>query len=605
MLPTPYENNIVVAQDAERRRWMVFRRPVAIMCTQSACEVPTLVAEVEAAVAQHGYYAAGWLSYEAAAGFDPALQTHASLQSPSTRMHRTAPPSPAADFPRAWFGLYRAYDALEFPPPSPVAPPDWQPNLTAAAYHAALAKIKTHIQTGDSYQVNYTFKMTAAAVAGWPLFVQMVHTHNLAARLGYGVYVQTAEWTIGSASPELFFCYDHGRLTSRPMKGTAARGLGYADDRAAGLALRASAKNRAENIMVADMVRNDMGKIATVGSVQTRDIFALEQYPTFWSLTTTVQCQTTATIGECFAALFPAASITGAPKVKAVQIITELEPVPRHIYTGALGFFAPPHRAQFNVAIRTLLIERATAQAEFGVGGGIVWDSQPHAEWRECHTKARVVTEVRPKFALLATLRWRPRGGYQYLPQHLERLRQSAEYFSRAFNRARVHNTLLTAATQFPMRDQQVRVQLAHNGAVDITTSDYVPLIQPYRVRLAAVPVRDDCFLYHKTTVRHHYDAALRAAGDYDDVLLWNTRGEVTESCRANLIVERAGCWLTPPLTSGLLNGVARQAWVAAGYLRETVIRVADLPTANVWLLNSVRQHWRVVVVLEGAHART
>ena len=351
-----------------------------------------------------------------------------------------------------------------------------------------MARIKSLIRSGDTYQVNYTYRLrtqfagdqahlaiattaaadslsprrrsgervrergipTASLLSGqtplparpsrgkgarqhsqvlpsdpWNLFLRLVAAQDPP----YGAFLDTGEWAICSASPELFFRLDGTRIQCRPMKGTAARGRTQAEDLAQAQALQASEKERAENVMIVDMVRHDLGRVAQAGSVKVARLFEVERYPTIWQMTSTVEAQTEAGLGEIFQALFPAASVTGAPKVRTMQIIADLEPLPRRLYTGAIGFFAPGRRAQFSVAIRTLLVNRKTGCAEYGVGSGITWDSNPEAEWQECRAKARILAPQSPAFSLLETMRWTLDEGYYLLEQHLARLQESALYF--------------------------------------------------------------------------------------------------------------------------------------------------------------------------------
>ena len=335
-----------------------------------------------------------------------------------------------AHFPLLWFGLYEGVEEVELPglgrrgaDPSEL---DWQASVGPAEFHRQMARIKALIRSGDTYQVNYTYRLrTQFAGDPWNFFLRLVAAQDPP----YGAFVDTGEWVICSASPELFFRLDGTRIECRPMKGTAARGRTQAEDLAQAQALQASEKERAENVMIVDMVRHDLGRVAQTGSVKVARLFEVEKYPTIWQMTSTIEAQTEAGLGEIFRALFPAASVTGAPKVRTMQIIAELEPLPRRLYTGTIGFFAPGRRAQFNVAIRTLLANRRTGCAEYGVGSGITWDSDPEAEWQECRAKARILAPPVPAFSLLETMRWTPEEGYFLLERHLERLQDSALYF--------------------------------------------------------------------------------------------------------------------------------------------------------------------------------
>ncbi len=575
-------DNAVLLHDAVRRRWLLFRDPVAVLCAATPAEVVPLLHEVADAVDRRGLYAAGFLSYEAGPAFDPAQRTH-----------------PPDDFPLAWFGLYAA--PVEVPSPvagaAPAASPasvDWQPSLSTAAYDRALARVHDHIGAGDTYQVNVTLRLRADGLADpWGLFGRMVRAQGP----GYAGWVSLPEWAIGCASPELFFQQDGDRIESRPMKGTAPRGLWSDDDRARARWLRRSSKNRAENVMIVDMVRNDLGRIAMPGSVHVPRLFDVERYPTVWQMTSTVAAATRAPFPEIVAALFPAASITGAPKVRTMALIADLEDSPRRLYTGTLGYLAPGRQAQFNVAIRTVLTDRRNGRAEYGVGGGIVWDSKARAEADEWATKARVLRQDSPDFSLLETLLWTPEAGYALLERHLSRLAASAEYFGRPCPLPALRDRLAAAAAGWSTA-QRVRLLLDASGAVTLEASTLQPLPRPYRLCLARRPVvSTDRFLYHKTTLRQTYQDALAGRHGFADVLLWNDRGELTESCLANLVVELDGEWVTPPLRCGLLPGTCRAELLAAGHLRERVVRVADLPRCTrVRLANSVRGLWDVEV---------
>ncbi len=295
----------------------------------------------------------------------------------------------------------------------------WEPSICRKTYEAGIQKVRELIRKGDTYQVNYTYRLRAGFAGDpWALFAGMVQAQGA----HYSAFIHAGDWVICCASPELFFRRQGADLLCRPMKGTSPRGLWSADDAAQAEALRTSVKNQAENVMIVDMVRNDLGRVARLGSVGVRSLFDVEKYPTLWQMTSTVKCETSASVPEIFGALFPAASITGAPKVRTMAIISELEDSPRRIYTGSIGFIAPGGFAQFNVAIRTVLIDRHAQAAEYGVGGGIVWDSVPETEFEECQTKSRILTTPRPQFALLETMRWTPKEGFYLLDLHLRRL---------------------------------------------------------------------------------------------------------------------------------------------------------------------------------------
>ncbi|MGD9613297.1 MAG: aminodeoxychorismate synthase component I [Kiritimatiellia bacterium] len=566
---------LVVLRDEAAGRWLRFRNPVEIVAAARVEDVRPRLRAVEAAVAERGLHAAGWVAYEAAPAFDAALAVR--------------PPGP---LPLLWFGLYDAPEPFELPPPAAAVPGDWHPDVAPAAYARAFAEIKRRIRAGDTYQVNYSYRLRRDAFATdpWQAFLALVH----AQRAPFGAYVAAGPWRLCSASPELFFRRDGARLETRPMKGTAARGRSAAEDRARLAALRASEKERAENLMILDMARNDLGRVARPGTVQTLRLCEPEKYPTVWQLVSAVAAETDASVADVFAALFPPASITGAPKARTMEIIAGLETSPRQAYTGAIGFLAPGRRAQFNVAIRTLLLDVRTGRAEYGVGGGIVWDSDCAAEQAECRAKARILAAPpRPPFELLETLLWTPADGIRLLELHLARLQESADYFDFPCDLARIRAALADRVRALPAAPQRLRLLLAPDGTPTLQAAPLVPLASGpfFRVALARRPVdRNDVFLYHKTTHRRAYAEAKTDFPDHDDVLLWNDAGEATESTRANLAVEIDGALCTPPVDCGLLPGVARAELLARGVLRERRISRDELRGApRLFLLNSVR----------------
>ncbi len=574
----------VVLRDAAHHQWLSFQNPRAILAVHTLAEVVPALQEIEAWVSQHDGYAAGFLGYEAAPALDSALQTH-----------------PLPDFPLLWFGLYDAPlgSAREFPAmplAERTAAYTWTPNVSRAAYDTAIARIREHIARGDTYQVNYTLRLRAPFEGdAWALFQQLVRAQPNS----YAAFLDTGRHVIASASPELFFARAGVQLTMRPMKGTAPRGRTPREDRARAEWLQQSAKNRAENVMIVDMVRNDLGRVARVGSVRVTRLWETERYPTVWQMTSTVTAESDASLVEVLRATFPCASITGAPKPRTMQIIAALEPEPRGVYTGAIGFLAPGRRAQFSVAIRTAVIDRANRRAEYGVGGGIVWDSEAGDEYLETQHKARVLTEPPPEFALLESLRWTPGEGYWLRDYHLRRLRDSADYFEFPFDEARVGDALARAARTLPRVPHKVRLLLGRDGALTLSAAPLEHQPEPVSLILARAPVNSgDRFLFHKTTRRAVYDAALAERGAADDVLLWNERGEITETCASNIVVQFGNAYFTPPVECGLLGGTLRAALLDQARLTERVIHQDELPRADaLFRINSVRGWQRARLV--------
>jgi para-aminobenzoate synthetase / 4-amino-4-deoxychorismate lyase len=580
-------------------------------------EVPALLAAVEAA----RRWAVGFVAYEAASAFDPALRTH---------------PLPAG-VPAAWFALFdepeRAADPAEEPVPGLVA--SLSPTIADPDYRATIDAIRAAIARGDTYQANFTYRLRGTLEAGAPaggdpaaaLFARLCRSERApyAAFLDLGSEPGGRSAAVCSVSPELFFRRENGRLTCRPMKGTAPRGRTLDEDRRMSAALRASAKERAENLMIVDMVRNDLGRVARPGSVRVPALLEVERYETVHQMTSTVVAESDASLPDLFTALFPCASVTGAPKVRTMEILTALESTPRGVYTGAVGWVSPDGTARFSVAIRTAWIApdgfggpRASGRMtiEYGTGGGVVWDSDPERELAETRTKAvalRRALAVDPPsgrdFELLETLLWTGREGYALLDRHLARLADSAEYFGFALDVEAVRRALESAIEPGAAGgDGRFRVRLLCDRRGGVRT-EAAPLAEPtgapVRLALAPAPVdSSDRFLFHKTTRREVYERALAearrvpGAGDADDVLLRNERGELTESTIANLVLDLGGERVTPPVESGLLAGTFRAELLASGSLRERVLTADDLARASgVHLVSSVRG-WRTAEVL-------
>jgi para-aminobenzoate synthetase/4-amino-4-deoxychorismate lyase len=558
-------------------------------------EVIPALEEIERQVEREGQYAAGFIAYEASPAFDPALQVKAVSRQGQQ----------AGGVPLVWFGLYEkpvelAKDYLDAGGVKLLA--GWQADVTQEEYRRAIRKVKGCIAHGETYQVNYTYRLETAWDGNpWPVFAALAQAHTAP----YAAFIETEAWAVCSISPELFYRQEGEKLISKPMKGTARRGLILEADQKQARWLYHSEKNRAENVMIVDMVRNDLGRIARVGSVRVPQLFEVEKYPTVWQMTSTVEAESGAGMVEVLKALFPAASITGAPKVRTMQIIAGLEANPRGIYTGAVGYFAPGRRAQLNVAIRTLWMDKKEGKAVYGVGGGIVWDSTPGDEWQETKTKARILNELPRAFELIETLRWTPLAqpgeGFFLLKQHLERLGKSAEYFAYPYHEQAVREALETAAGTFGGEPQRVRLTLDREGGICIESK---PLdlqgANPRRVGLARTPVDStDRFLYHKTTRRDVYEQARGERPDVDETLLWNEKGELTEACITNLVMELGGQLFTPPVKSGLLAGTYRAWLIELGKVKERVIRVEELGRCErVFLANSVRGMWEIEIVL-------
>ena len=511
-----------------------------------------------------GAYVAVLLSYEAAPAFDPVLSVHES-----------------SDVPLAWAAAFDSATELAANE-SRVFSHSWTPRITRAEYDDAVARIKELIAAGDTYQVNYSFPLTASFdddAYAW------FRTLCEAQGAQYSAYIDLGRYRVLSLSPELFFDRQGDRVVTKPMKGTVRRGRWTAEDRVLADWLRDSMKDRAENVMIVDLLRNDLGKVSIPGTVHVSSLFDLERFETVWQMTSTVEStlKDGTSLADLMTALFPCGSITGAPKIRTMQIIRELERFPRAAYTGAIGLLRPGGDCVFNVAIRTIVIDTKTQQARFGVGGGVTIDSTAEREYEECLVKSRFLNSSTVQFQLFESLLLED-GEYFLFAEHLERLRNSAGYFGFRFPQEEISAALQSVSGPGSFK---VRLTLWKDGRIETRLSPLQPATDQ-RVRLAPTPVdSSDRYLFHKTTRRDFSS---------DDVLYWNERGEITESSIANIVVSIDGQLCTPPIASGLLAGTFRNHLLAQGKIKERVITVDELPE-QFFLINSVRKWIRAMRV--------
>jgi para-aminobenzoate synthetase/4-amino-4-deoxychorismate lyase len=568
--------------------------PVGVLEATRAGEVVATIEAAEAA-AGRGLWVAGFVTYEAAPGLDPDLV-----------VRERDPGDPFAALPSAWFAMFERAEETTLPLPRdegmPAAPEGtWVPTTLRDRYESSVERIRELIAAGETYQVNHTMRLRSR-VEGDPrgLYRDLCY----AQRGAFAAYLDLGRYRVLSASPELFFELRDGAIVTRPMKGTASRGRWAEEDRAVAERLLASAKDRAENAMIVDLLRNDLGRISRTGSVAWADVFEVERYETVWQLTTTVSSSLESGVGVTgvFRGLFPSGSVTGAPKVRTMEIISELEDSPRGVYCGAVGYLPPagsghPH-ARFNVAIRTVTLDTISGTAEYGVGGGITWDSDAGAEYEETVAKARVLTARRPGFELLETMRHDAAEGVKHLDLHLGRLADSADYFGFRFDETDVREAVEKAVAPAPSAPCRVRLALGRDGAVTVACTPLASEPDVVRVALDDVPQdRRDVFLFHKTSRRQRYEAARRRHPDVDDVLLVNDRGEVTESTIANVAVRVDGGWVTPPIEAGLLPGVGRAVALEEGTLTEGLVTIEDVRSAEELALISDARGWRRAVL--------
>ncbi|HEX8300298.1 aminodeoxychorismate synthase component I [Sphingomonas sp.] len=520
----------------------------------------------------HNMHLAGFMTYEAAAGLADRAATH------------------AAPEPCLWFGAFGHCDAqvdVEALLPDPASA--WagvpRPRVSRGEYESHFARVAEYIQAGDIYQANLTFRADVP-FAGHPAALYALLRRRAGA--GHGALVATGEQWILSFSPELFFMTDdNGDLVARPMKGTARRGATPAEDEALAASLSSDPKQRAENLMIVDLMRNDLSRIADPGSVRVPELFRVEQYPTVHQMVSTVIATPRDDIGavEALAALFPCGSVTGAPKLRAMEVIAEVEGGPRGIYTGAIGRIDPDGGMAFNVAIRTLTIEPGASSATLGLGSGVVADSTAEEEWEECLAKGAFVTSGETAFDLIETMRFDPELGLPLLERHLARMKASAQAFGREFDRHAARNEL-QAATFRLRTPARVRLLLAPSGALAIGISP-LPDTPDGPVTVAVRPHQvapDDFRLLHKTSRRNIY----ARAPDAFETLYTDREGYLTEGSFTSLFVEREGVLVTPPLARGLLPGVLRAQLLASGRAVEGDLTPGDLEN-GFFIGNAVR----------------
>ena len=551
----------------------LYSNPFEIVTARTRDEVPSLLESLRAANAR-GLHVAGFLAYDAGAALLPHLET-------------------PADGLLGWFGLFKHYQEFELdvlasnlPDPSGAWLSALRPQITRADYSKAFAAVQEYIAAGDIYQANLTFPLSAE-YAGDPLALYAALRPRAAA--GYGGVIWTGERHYLSFSPELFFALKGARVTTKPMKGTAPRRADPIADAAEAETLRTDPKQRAENLMIVDLLRNDLSRVCEAGSVAVPELFHIESYPTVHQMTSTV----TGILPEgddaidVIEALFPCGSITGAPKIRSMQIIGEVETAARGIYCGSIGRIDANGDAAFNVAIRTFTLCDKAKTVSLGLGSGVVADSDEAAEWAECLAKGDFAKVGGYGFDLIETMRFEPAHGILRLELHLERMKASAQTFDFEFDRHAVRNQL-HAATFHLHALSKIRLLLSKSGAVAIEIRSFADGTEPWRVAVVALPVDSSDFrLRHKTSDRAFYDETRMASGA-DEVLFTNADGYLTEGSITAIFVEREGMLLTPTLSRGALPSVLRSELIGQGKAIEADLRPDDLP-ADFFIGNSVR----------------
>ena len=568
---------------------LLFHQPRDVVAAFSPDEVAGALQRLEDALAS-GLHAAGFFAYELGYALEPKL---AALMPDKLSV------------PLLWFGLYDSPRQM-----SEADVDHWLGTHTRSGsyeftsvthawsrddYLKRFSEVQEKIRAGDIYQLNLTFK-ARFKLSGSPLtFYRDMRRRQ---RVAYGAIVDTGSVTVLSASPELFVAQKGRVVETRPMKGTASRaGTPEADAQAKHI-LSSDVKQRAENLMIVDLMRNDLGRMAETGSVEVTDLFTVETFRTLHQMTSGVRAKLRddVSLSDLVRAIFPPGSVIGAPKIRAMELIAGLETEARGVYCGAIGHIQPDGDANFNVAIRSPVVFR-DGRGEMGIGSGVVYDSDGGREYAECLLKMKFLTDPPKTFELIETLMWEAGSGYVLLRGHMDRLQASATYFGYTCDPATVRAQLDEAVAGLEAPRARVRMTLAEDGGVTIgvTPLEAAPA-EPPPMRFVMSPSRvnsADAFLYHKTTRRDLYDGEWKHYSDTagaDEVIYLNERGELAEGSRTNIFLSKDGELLTPALSSGLLPGVLRADLLAQGKVREAVLTEDDLWSAEaIYLGNSVR----------------
>ncbi|MFT7473377.1 MAG: para-aminobenzoate synthetase/4-amino-4-deoxychorismate lyase [Verrucomicrobiales bacterium] len=568
MVPGSTSLSTGVLRFGDERGWLRFDDPIETVTIWSLDEVLPALQKAEDATAA-GHWVVGLLSYDAGPAFDAAV---ASQRDPDT--------------PLLAYGIFAGADESPGPLDGVFEISEWTPDQSEEDYSKAIAKVREFIRSGETYQVNYTVRRHATF---WGSAEGLFASLARAQRAKHDAFLHFGSHALCSASPEVFFTRVGNIVSSRPMKGTRPRHFDPELDAQIVADLTSSLKDRAENVMIVDMVRNDLGRIADVGSVNVSRLLEVEHYPTVHAMTSTVDATTTAGLVETLRALYPIASITGAPKYRTTEIIAELEQSARGAYCGSVFALAPDGRWEFNVVIRSVWLDLEAGSGTYGVGGGIVWDSEAGNEWEETEHKSRVLARAGKPLRLLETMAWTPDAGVSLRQRHINRLLDAGDHFNIEVDMEVVMDLLDTVRSDTPVKlrllidaagipELQLGPMPADDGETRVLPIDTEPT-DPY-----------DEFLVYKTTTRTRYEEAMERFPDAPDVILWNRRGELTETCIANLVLELDGDLVTPHHQSGLLPGTLREELLDRGQLVERFLTLDDLRRADrVFAINSVR----------------
>ena len=547
----------------------LFTNPIKELKTRDIDQIEALLREVEA-YQEAGFYAVGYVSYEAAPAFEKKLAVH---------------PAPLMGEYLLYFTIHQEVETLPFPEDYEAVdlPANWKEEVEAPAYQEAIKTIHHHIRQGDTYQVNYTVQLSQELKSD-PLAIY--NRLVVEQKAHYNAFIQHDDVSILSISPELFFEQDDRLLTTRPMKGTTRRGLTNQADLKEASWLEADPKNRAENMMIVDLLRNDMNRISEIGSEQVTRLCQVEQYSTVWQMTSTIESRLRPEVDlvQAFQALFPCGSITGAPKISTMEIIQNTELAPRGVYCGTIGILLPKGKRIFNVAIRTLQMQGT--KAIYGVGGGITWDSKWEGEYQETKQKSAVLYRQEPRFELLTTGRIH-QGELTFLEQHLTRLREASRYFAYPYNEPKLLNKLQEQLAHVdPSLDYRCRIALQKNGSFQLTITELTDLPASYLQAQLTEQKLDLAtpFTYFKTSQRDHLNQS-----DHEQIFHLPD-GTLLETTIGNLVLEIEGQLYTPPAHLPLLDGIYRRHLLETQQVEEKLLTLNDLTDADrIYACNALR----------------
>lgn len=574
-----FSSSLDQAQQALRA---YFHEPLDILVAHTTEQVKPLLEKVDA-YSKQGLWCVGYMRYEAAPAFDSAFKVH----------ERQNPQSPLA-----YFGVFKTPSSVDLAQhllhTNSTHQVKWSDIIAKPNFDSAMDLIHQAIAAGDFYQVNYTSNMHGEMSGdSASLFKAMQQAQPNA----YAAFIQNEYEEVLSVSPELFFELQQGHILVRPMKGTAARGIDTADDEIKKSQLRQSAKEQAENVMIVDLIRNDVSRIAKTHTVKVNQLFNIQTLPTLFQMVSDVEADLQDHVGlsDVMQALFPCGSITGAPKVMAMKMIKQIEPEERGVYCGTVGVVRPGGDATFNVAIRTVTLQKTTnpmqQKALCGIGSGITFDASIAGEWQEWRHKKAFLERSSQNFSLLETMRFY-KGQLHQVQHHLDRMALAAQHFGFVFNRFEIEQQLQEQSLTWGQGAQRIRLLLEKNGQIKLEHFDLSASPEVAQVQWAATAfeMADSEFVRFKTTHRAHYDFYSPTNPAIFDTLLYNHQGEITEFTRGNIALFLDGVWYTPPLSCGLLNGIERQVLLDKGLLKERKLYRKDLEQAQgMAFMNSLR----------------